>query len=657
MSDWINAGVDKETWDKFLADLTALNERYSSLAAEQVSNDIFDEVTFGGSAEQGEMAGASLLNRPEFNDRYQGSLSNREQLQAEFETDFQNLASQYGVQTQREDDGKIYYMDPGNPFSRVDGTVNPYDGAQFEWQPGSDTGGWIRDRRTDSYQINDFIGDAVPAGIGLVLTGALSGPLGGGFVGQGLASGLSSAATDLITTGSVDSGSVLTDALTGGLLQSGFEALPDNPVSPVFLANNFVGDFAQGTLNNAVGQYIEDGGVSGTDAFLAGAANVGAQMAADAILDTIQTDDINSMIARGETVDGRPIEDWVADAAAGDEYAQYLINNLPTSTDLRGLLGPSGFLTQAGIDTEFLQTGPLSTTINAAGGVLSQIPGVPQAVDFVGNVLNPYGAGFENRYDERFFDITAQRSSESPYSGIIIDPEGALRSGGNYLGGLFSGPDTGFLPSWGSSGGVEQSFDSGNYSSPVRENPEDGLLSRGGVTTNPSLSFNDPLGSSVVERVFNAPMSEGRRSPFSDLVGSTFSFAPARTPTENDTFSSGQVLLPSDSEELLPVERTEDLPSSLPGMGAAEAAWVRGGADPSTYPGRTDTLNEEDRLPSQQQEENTTGTSLAEGGGGVGGGTGDSDFKMDWYVPEFVPEIYGPLRFNTVDYTRGLLSL
>jgi hypothetical protein len=195
MSAWGRAGVDQQTYNTFLSALEDLNARYAQLASQQVSNDIFDEVTFGGTAEQGEMAGTNLLGRPAFNDRYQGSLDTRAQLRADFEREFQDLASTHGIQTQVVDDGKIYYMDPGNPFSRVDGTVNPYDGAQFEWQPGSATGGWIRDRRTDSYQINDFVGDAIPAVMAAAVTGGLGaagqgGLSAGGVVQSGVRAGL-----------------------------------------------------------------------------------------------------------------------------------------------------------------------------------------------------------------------------------------------------------------------------------------------------------------------------------------------------------------------------------------------------------------------------------------------------------------------------------
>lgn len=178
MSAWARAGVSKEVWDAFMADLNELNTRYASdidSAGQQdrASDAANLQALFEAGASQEDLAEAA-----------RSSTTTSARFANDYTSEFQSLVQQYNIPTQIEDDGKIYYLDPGmfayqaHPDGRLTNQGN--------------AGSWVRDSRTDSYGWSDFAKDAI--------TGVFTSVVGSNLPGLLSSAGVSDSAIGAINT-------------------------------------------------------------------------------------------------------------------------------------------------------------------------------------------------------------------------------------------------------------------------------------------------------------------------------------------------------------------------------------------------------------------------------------------------------------------------
>jgi hypothetical protein len=272
---------------------------------------------------------------------------------------------------------------------------------------------------------------------------------------------------------------VLKNAGLGGLTPALGNLLPGG-IGNAYNADNLVGSFIRGGINDVVAQGVLTGEVDFMDALASGGINAGVDVIKDIWGDLTQTNSAQDMVNRGESLNGGPI-------SAEDAL------RLQDTTDLYGLLGDEGLLAQFGLDVGYLPTDWAGDVTDFLAGYTDRQTIVsPDGTEYTfidggkGNqmVLNPDGtinrdivpqdaidrkdgwyinettrttpfSGILNpddpRYDERFFDLTSERSQDSTMTGIFEENPMAASGGtvgtGTGEGGGAPAGDANTLPS------------------------------------------------------------------------------------------------------------------------------------------------------------------------------------------------------------------
>lgn len=330
------------------------------------------------------------------------------------------------------------------------GFVYTRDGMIFKPQEGTVGEYNIVPERTGSSAAN-FMTDV---GIPLLVAGAT------GDVASlaGLGASSNAALSSLLSqaaTGNIDPQQILTSAATAGLLQGlgseGFlsDVVPEE-FSNIYSAQNVGGSFVQGTTNSIIAQAIANGEISLEDALKSGLITTGVDVATDLYKDALQTRDAQELLS-GTSLQGSRVNMTPEEAL-----------RLENTSDLYGLLGEQGLLSKVGLDVGYLPTdwiggaadllqgftgrttaiidgqeyrvlqdeygdtfvvnpdGTLNTTITADDLDVALQSGNLFDASREGNILGEFLPGVDqNRYDERYFDVTTQRDSNAPLQGIF----------------------------------------------------------------------------------------------------------------------------------------------------------------------------------------------------------------------------------------------
>ena len=281
-----------------------------------------------------------------------------------------------------------------------------------------------------------------------VIGSSVVNPYLGAAVAGGVTYGQGGTVADALTTGGT---AALTAGVLEGLQPKGFisDVLPDD-FNKIYSAQNVAGSFVQGTTNSVITQAIANGEISIEDALKAGLITTGVDVATDIYQDAIQTRDAQDLLS-GTSLQGSRVNMTPEEAL-----------RLQNTSDLYGLLGEQGLLSDLGLDVGYLPTdliggaadllqgftgrttaiidgqeyrvlqdeygdnfvvnpdGTLNTTITAADLDVALESGNLFDASREGNLLGELLPGVDqNRYDERYFDVTTQRDSDAPQQGIF----------------------------------------------------------------------------------------------------------------------------------------------------------------------------------------------------------------------------------------------
>jgi hypothetical protein len=328
---------------------------------------------------------------------------------------------------------------------------------------------------------------AIGAGTGAGVVGAV----GGGLVGAGAGGAASSATTGLINEGKIDVGDMLTGAATGTVSAG----LLDPYLPPAYSAQNIGGSFIKGSVNEGVNSLIRGDGLDLTDIALAGVKKAGFDTLKDLGGDALQTNDGNLQIG--------------VDTVNGVAITQADIDRLTNTSDLYGVLGDNGLLSKIGITSSYMPTGVIGDIADwiglggrpvvDPGGLISKKAqedldgiGSDTSLSFedrneqIENVVNQYYTDTA-RYDERYFDLTTERSSDVSLSGIY--EKNPYASGADTTFGIEGGSEGSLPGTSGSGSGMLSDYGQGD-SVPAGSGGGDRVLPTGnGVSSESDITL------------------------------------------------------------------------------------------------------------------------------------------------------------------------
>ena len=359
----------------------------------------------------------------------------------------------------------VQVLNTGYGVRGLEDQLDEMFGGMWEVKGNTD-GPYINVEQRERSGTGQLMEGIVKSGIGAIATAGLAPVL--GLSGSGMLTGAGKAALSSgisgASRGDLDLENIAKSAAVGGVL--GGDLIGNVPgLGDAYKARNFGGAFIRGGVNDLVKQGIMTGEISIEEAAKAGLLQSGIETGKDVWGDVRQTNDGN-LIEGVDTINGLPM---------GPEDIERLTN----TSDLYGLLGENGFLGKLGIDVGYMPTDYLGDALdfadNLTGGLLdlggrpmenineaareaqARIDALPddmpleEKAKIIGSIQDDFYRDTA-RYDERFFDLTTERSDGAPLTGIYDrNPYGSNEPWFNFDGGGTGEPST--TPPGGTEGG------------------------------------------------------------------------------------------------------------------------------------------------------------------------------------------------------------